>query len=601
MQASTSWTRLLVLFLLTQWTCAAGRLLHFEVTLTWEDHAPAGTARKMILMNKQSPGPTLYMRQGDEVEFLVTNELPFATTVHFHGIDQQGTPWSDGVPGLSQTPIQPGCQFIYRWTAFDYGTYFYHAHSRGQIEDGLYGAIYIRPDDSVERPFHLITNDSAQLSAMAKAEEATQPVMLSDWRQLTSEQIWDAEEATGLDALCVNALLVNGKGSITCLSQQTLDEYTTAAQRLVLGNTSLTDIGCIPPSNVYAQGDYPHNYSAIQPSMYYGCTPSQGLYETFEVDPSIGYASYDLISAAGVSAPTYSIDEHPMWVYAIDGRYIEPTLVDAVTVYNGYRYSVLVRLDKPAGDYTVRVANSGLNQIINTTATMSYMTAAGRPSSGGRQSEPFVNLVGAGVTNTTTILEDAATVPFPVQVPSSDVAQTVVLTVGHWNASYRWQMGNTSFPLALEDDKPLLFDPASAPTGLTVHTVNGTWVDVIFNIDKAIQPPHPVHKHSNKYFVLGEGSGAWNYSSVAEAMQYIPDSFNLVTPQIRDSYITPPAATGPTWLAIRYQVVNPGAFLMHCHIQVHLSGGMAVAMLDGEEVWPKIPEEYRRPKCRITE
>lgn len=29
----------------------------------------------------------------------------------------------------------------------------------------------------------------------------------------------------------------------------------------------------------------------------------------------------------------------------------------------------------------------------------------------------------------------------------------------------------------------------------------------------------------------------------------------------------------PTWLALRYHVVNPAAFLLHCHIQVHLRGG----------------------------
>lgn len=36
---------------------------------------------------------------------------------------QYNTPWSDGVPGLSQKPILPGESFTYKWTATQYGTY----------------------------------------------------------------------------------------------------------------------------------------------------------------------------------------------------------------------------------------------------------------------------------------------------------------------------------------------------------------------------------------------------------------------------------------------------------------------------------------------
>lgn len=159
------------------------------------------------------------------------------------GIAQYNTPWADGTPGLSQKLIPPGGRFLYKWRATDYGTYWYHAHSRGQIEDGMYGAIHVRADDSVERPFRLITEDKETLEAMHKAEENTTPILLSDWRQLTSEEIWQAEEATGLDAMCVNAILVNGKGSVNCLGQETLNAATTTPQRNVLGDASLTDIG----------------------------------------------------------------------------------------------------------------------------------------------------------------------------------------------------------------------------------------------------------------------------------------------------------------------------------------------------------------------
>lgn len=77
---------------------------------------------------------------------------------------------------------------------------------------------------------------------MQAAEADTSPFMLSDWRLLTSEQIWDAEEASGVDSICANALLINGKGSVTCFSQEEINALTTENQKAVLGNETLTDI-----------------------------------------------------------------------------------------------------------------------------------------------------------------------------------------------------------------------------------------------------------------------------------------------------------------------------------------------------------------------
>lgn len=431
---------------------------------------------------------------------------------------------------------------------------------------------------------------------MERAEKRTSPVMLSDWRQLTSEELWNAEKASHRDAFCSNALMINGKGSIDCLSRNALDEYTTAAQKMVLGKQNLTDIGCLPPSNTIAEGTYAHNLSAIPPTVFAGCKSHQGPREVLKVDPIHGYVSYDLISSAGVATLMFSIDEHKMIVYAVEGQYVEPVEVDAITLTNGNRYSVMVKLDKPLGDYTVRLVNYGVNQILNTTATFRYETRhVPYPKMKNGPSKPSISITGSNTTAETVILDESTIIPYPSSSPSQHVAQTHVLRIAHYHTSYRWTMGNSSYALSLEQARPLLFYPNSsvAHSDLTVHTKNNTWVDFIFYVYEPLQPPHPIHKHSNKYYVIGQGQGVWNYTSVAEAMEHIPESFNLKNPQYRDTFATPPAATGPTWLAIRYHVINPGAFLMHCHIQVHLSGGMAVALLDGVDKWPIIPEEYR--------
>ncbi|KAJ5649013.1 uncharacterized protein N7484_002736 [Penicillium longicatenatum] len=584
MKSSTSaWVFLALLFV--QW--ASAELVYFSICLTWAKREVAGFTRDVILVNDQYPGPPLNLVEGDEVIFDVQNDCPFNVTVHFHGIEQLNTPWSDGVPGLSQRPIDEGHSFRYRWTAHQYGSYFYHAHHRGQLEDGLYGPIYIKPSNSEERPFSMITTKSSELQAMLVAEKKTSPVILSDWRLLTSEQIWAAEEASGVDSFCANALLINGKGSVNCFTATELDALTTDNQRAVLGNQSLTDIGCFPPDNVPTQGNYTHDLSKLLPTMFYGCTPSHSPHEVFTVNANDKYVSWDLISAAGILDLIFSVDEHDMYVYAVDGRYIQPVSVNAISLASATRYSVLVPLNQIPGDYTVRMVSGAAQQTMNTTATMHYKGK----SQLNRPSNPWITIPGTNATADTVFLDDTTLIPFPVISPASIADETFKLYIDHYNASYLWTLGNSSFNLELEESQPLLFNQTSIPSDLIIRTKNGSWVDLIIQVGTPLQPSHPIHKHSNKHFVIGRGNGTFTWDTVAEAMLETPSSFNLVNPLIRDTSITPLNIV-PTWLVLRYQVVNPGAFLLHCHIQVHQSGGMALAILDGVDAWPTIPPAY---------
>jgi hypothetical protein len=139
--------------------------------------------------------------------------------------------------------------------------------------------------------------------------------------------------------------------------------------------------------------------------------------------------------------------------------------------------------------------------------------------------------------------------------------------------------------------EPLLFYPHLAHPHHTISTLNNTWVDLVFRATP-FNPAHPIHKHSNKAFVIGRGNGPFNYPTVAEAIAAMPQNFNLVNPLLRDTWIPPPAITGPTWTVVRYHVVNPGPCLLHCHMQPHLEGGMALVIMDGVDAWPRVPQEY---------
>jgi hypothetical protein len=85
--------------------------------------SPDGVERPSVLINKAFPGPTIEANYGDWIEVKVTNKLhKEGTTIHWHGMLQQKTPWMDGVPSIQQCPIAPNMTFTYRFRADQVGT-----------------------------------------------------------------------------------------------------------------------------------------------------------------------------------------------------------------------------------------------------------------------------------------------------------------------------------------------------------------------------------------------------------------------------------------------------------------------------------------------
>src|SRR5437867_9979930 len=95
--------------------------------------------------NEQTPGPTIEAVEGDRVRIYVTNKLPEATSIHWHGIILPNG--MDGVGGLTQTPIKPGETFKYEFTLRQHGTHMYHSHhdEMTQMALGLMGLLIIHP------------------------------------------------------------------------------------------------------------------------------------------------------------------------------------------------------------------------------------------------------------------------------------------------------------------------------------------------------------------------------------------------------------------------------------------------------------------------
>ena len=96
-------------------------------------------------------GPRLEVVEGDLVRAIFTNNLDESTGIHFHG---QAVPnRMDGVPHLTQEPIQPGGRFTYEFRAGPSGSHMYHSHHNAtdQVGRGLLGAFIVQPRDPAQR------------------------------------------------------------------------------------------------------------------------------------------------------------------------------------------------------------------------------------------------------------------------------------------------------------------------------------------------------------------------------------------------------------------------------------------------------------------
>jgi FtsP/CotA-like multicopper oxidase with cupredoxin domain len=101
------------------------------------------TSAELLLYNDTNPGPTLKGNVGDILRVNFTNNLDEPTSIHWHGIKNINK--MDGVPYLTQDPIQPGETFVYEFPLNHSGTYWYHAHmdSWKQVAKGLYGPLVV--------------------------------------------------------------------------------------------------------------------------------------------------------------------------------------------------------------------------------------------------------------------------------------------------------------------------------------------------------------------------------------------------------------------------------------------------------------------------
>ncbi|RYP41806.1 hypothetical protein DL767_000822 [Monosporascus sp. MG133] len=587
--------------------------------------APDGFQKPMILVNGQSPGPLIEANTGDTVRVHVNNLMAnWSTTIHWHGIDQKGTTWMDGVMGVSQCGIPPGRSFTYEFRVIDQrGTFWWHAHL-SVIHD---------PDELVPE------TDAEKIIFVSDVYHTHGSVLRASYLDPTSK--WVPFES-GVEPLPDN-LLLNGQNTYDC------------------SVTSTT----YPPEQQEGSASAPQ------------CTGGRRYVTRVRPGSAVRLR---LINASSFLSYWFSIDNHTLAIVELDGVEVAPLEGQRGVYLNvGQRASVVVRADAPGlpGNHMIRAtlprtcflpyapyASAGLERsaAYEARGVLSY---DGAPD----VDEPVIDTTGALGRNTSNpygvenngvrgdVWEGCDDMPFDVPKPMR--ARGAVEVASEANMHYIEYMfrqaqdvnrifinktaysplpNNATLWKALEQD----FTAESANSynswdfGLSQQVLlipeADKGVQIVINSRDAMEHPwhlqyvsrstHPPilsfmsapstvpqpsaqdHKHmlepsaDKRTAIVGWGRGLFGESSKGsedtDGGDATGTTWNLENPMRRDT-VTVPAFSH---VVIRFVADNPGLWALHCHVAWHMEGGMFVSLAerpgDLVELVDKMDPETRR-------
>lgn len=124
--------------------------------------------------NGSIPGPTIQVYPGDYISIRVINQLPEATSIHWHGLNVPNV--MDGVPEVEPSPrIESGHYFDYHFNINNPpGTHMYHSHVNVAKQDmlGLLGGfVILDPHEINVNKDYLLLMQEWSLSGLQKGEK----------------------------------------------------------------------------------------------------------------------------------------------------------------------------------------------------------------------------------------------------------------------------------------------------------------------------------------------------------------------------------------------------------------------------------------------
>ncbi|KAJ3393353.1 hypothetical protein HDU84_002148 [Entophlyctis sp. JEL0112] len=548
----------------------AAKTVQYNWAITNFTQSPDGVQRYAFGING-APGynTPINVDIGDQVILSVTNNLEDPTSIHIHGLSQNGTTFMDGPAGISQCGIAPGRTYVYSFTvAGQSGTYWWHAHNKAHYMDGLRG------------PF--IINDPTE----SKAYTNDVVLQLTDWYHSQSDDLVNAylngaSNPSGAEPIWDTGLL-NGFGKYDC---------------------------------AYAGG--------------YSCSTATQSNWTWTAQPN-SVTRLRLINTSGFAAFLFQIDGHNLTVIEVDGVLVEPYTVDMITINIAQRYSVLVTADQESGNYLIRAdmyhgdpwtismtMPAGTNT--NVTGILNY---AGIATSD--------RVMEVATIDAPLVLDDMQLVPLEaIEAPSptssdltllfeftyqqmvSDTHQKYYIKASTLSDS-AWNTDFTSSFSPSANATPVLIDSVQNSNGAnwqapawanTIQITKGQVVDIIVRNDDVGE--HPFHLHAHTFWVLSKG--------VANSVASIPRTYNLTNPLRRDTITVPAApqdssggiipstntvdggeatstdASLPSgdedgswfgYAVLRFVADNPGVWLFHCHVEWHIQSGLVMTFIE---------------------
>ncbi|MEI1693431.1 copper resistance system multicopper oxidase [Acinetobacter nosocomialis] len=192
--------------LVSPWTLAA--IKEYHLNINEQQVNVTGKPLKRITVNGKFTAPLLEFEEGDEAVIHVHNQLKNQdTSLHWHGLLLPGL--MDGVPGFNGFKgIAPNGDFVYRFKVKQNGTYWYHAHSKGQEQDGLYGPLVIYPKGKIpvaahektDRDYVVMLSDFHQSSSDSILKNLKKSAEYYQNRRETVSDVWKQVKTQGLKA-----------------------------------------------------------------------------------------------------------------------------------------------------------------------------------------------------------------------------------------------------------------------------------------------------------------------------------------------------------------------------------------------------------------
>lgn len=314
--------------------------------------AANGIEKSILTVNRKLPGPSIQVCEGDTIVVDLKNLMPArSTSIHWHGITQEGYQYMDGVPMVTQCPIGEGQIFRYKFRPPIAGTFFWHSHDGFQKQDGIFGSLIVRKPKSLEPNAELYDRDLP-----------SHVLLISDWMRTTSdERLPGYTTSQNQDRIGQEALtyLINGKG-LTAFAMPTTDSTNGG-----IDNDDpflLDDFFALPSSNVRS-------------------TPLA----TYVVKQSFRYR-FRLIGGTCLHcAFEISIEGHKLTLIGTGTDSLEPVLVDSIVMSSGERFQVVLHANKTVGDYWILVRGLDTCSDAKQVGVLRYVSSSGESTASQRR------------------------------------------------------------------------------------------------------------------------------------------------------------------------------------------------------------------------